>query len=142
VSASDRLRRALLLAAPFLVGLAVLYGMLLMALRRDPYVVDEARRGYHQNWPGDVSHELTFGVAELVVLALILRPWSYRRSWGRALFALAIFIPWTLFFAIVGIHAGSVNGAHLFWLVGVVLFLLLQLGISSAEALRLRRRSS
>jgi hypothetical protein len=139
VGGSARLRAGLLAVAPFLAGLGALAATMLLALRRDPYVVDPERREYGQNWPGDLSTELWFGVAELLVLFLILRPWSYRRSWGRALLALVVFIPWTLFAAMLGMHAGSINGAHLVWRAGVVLVLLVLAAISGYEAARARR---
>ena len=134
-----RVRRYLLGAAPFLAGLGVLAAMTLRALHRDPYVVDPRRRGNGQNWPGDLSTELWLGAAELLVLFLILRPWSYRRSWGRALVALVLFIPWTLFTAMLGMHAGSINGAHLVWRAGVALVLLCLALISGYEAVQARR---
>jgi len=134
-----RMRRILLGVAPFLAALGVLAAMTLRALRRDPYVVDPRRQGYGQNWPGDLSSEIGMGVWELLALMLVLRPWSYRHSWGRALVALVLFFGWTMVTAILGMHAGSINGAHLVWRAGVVLVLLVLAAISGYEAVRARR---
>jgi hypothetical protein len=137
VSAS--LRRYLPAVAPFVAALGVLAAMALLALHRDPYVVDPGRRGYGQNWPGDLSNAMWLGAFEVLGLLVVLRPWSYRRSWGRALVALALFVPWTLVAAMLGMHAGSINGAHLLWRAGIVLVLLCLTIISGYEATRARR---
>ena len=134
-----RPRTLLASIAPFAAALAVLAVMGLQALHRSPYVTNPRQRRYGQNWPGDLSTEITLGAWEMLALMLILRPWSYRRSWGRALFALVLAIPWTLFMAMVGMHAGSVNGAHLVWRTVIVLALLVLTTLSAVEAARARR---
>jgi hypothetical protein len=50
----------------------------------DPY--SPLRRGtsaYGHNHHGALWHGLLFIAAELMVVGLILRPWSYRQSWGE-----------------------------------------------------------
>lgn len=55
-------------------------------------------------------------LVEVVALTLVLRPWSYRRSWARALAALALLLPWTLVSMVVSMHAGSAVFLHWVWL--------------------------
>jgi hypothetical protein len=73
------------------------------------------------NRTGDLSSILLQMSLELLVLTVILRPWSYYRSWGRALTALVLCIPWTLIFMALLIHAGSVMVLHVVWLIGILL---------------------
>jgi hypothetical protein len=74
----------------------------------------------------------TFAVA---LLYLILRPWSYQRSWKRALCALMVSVPWCVwvtFLASVMGRAG-ILGLHAVWM-WIVVMLLLVLTIISAAA--------
>lgn len=80
--------------------------------RFDPLATDPGK-----NWPGDLQRTLIQAAIGTVVLALILRPWSFRDSVGRLLLALALFASWTAFNLLTLTHAGEVIGAHLFWLV-------------------------
>ena len=61
--------------------------------------------------PGELARILTVAAGEIIVLLAILRPWSYRRSWGRALLAFAVLSPWLLLWGAVGLHAGPRHDA-------------------------------
>jgi hypothetical protein len=55
-------------------------------------------------------------LGELGVLVAILRPWSYQKSWGRALGALGACLPLTFFALLLTMHAGSVASVHALWM--------------------------
>jgi hypothetical protein len=92
------------------------------------------------NHPGAL---LTWGLwlaGEVAVLYLVLRPWSYRRSWGRALLALVLCAPPLLLALLVLIHSGGIMAWHAMWLLAVFVTLLTCLVVSSAGAWTHRRR--
>jgi hypothetical protein len=114
---SLRFRFALIIAPwPILMGLAF------RARMADAF--DPSASAFGTNWPGDVAHVALFGAVEVAVLIAIMRPWSYRRSWGRAALAAILFAAYGLFTLLVGMHAGSILGIHALWL--------LALGVSMA----------
>lgn len=80
----------------------------------DPSATDPGK-----NWPGDLQWTLIQTAIATVVLALILRPRSFRDSVGRLVLALALFVPWTAFNLLTSTHTGEIVGAHLFWLLAV-----------------------
>lgn len=80
---------------------------------------DPSATDYGKNWPGDLQRTLIQAAIGTVVLALILRPWSFRDSTDRLVLALALFAPWTAFNLLASTHAGEIIGAHLFWLLAV-----------------------
>lgn len=82
--------------------------------RFDPLATDAG-----MNWPGDLRRTLVQAAIGTVVLALILRPWSFRDSVERLVLALALFAAWTAFTLLTLTHAGEIFGAHLFWLLMV-----------------------
>ncbi len=96
-----------------------------MMLRRDPVVDGRGYRPYGHNWPGDFMSEAIESFVEIAVLALILRPWSFQRSWIRALVSAGVFFPWSLFTAVAGMHAGSIFAAHGLWLFALATALVL-----------------
>ena len=104
---------------------------------------DPARVGtaaYGHNHPGALLHGVLLSLSELILLYAVLRPWSYRRSWGRALAALALLLAWLIVAAVLALHAGPVLALHLFW---VALCALIVLGLAVASglaALRARPR--
>jgi hypothetical protein len=87
--------------------------------------------GYYANLPGEGATTVVVLTVEVLTLYALLRPVSYRRSWGRALIALGCFGAWTFIYFIAGRHAGPINANHLLWLVGIV-GCLLWLSIASA----------
>src|SRR5678815_1071413 len=56
------------------------------------------------------------GVLGLALLVLIIRPWSYRRSWGRSLLGFVLFAPVGAFLLVAGMHAGPTVNAPGFWM--------------------------
>ena len=66
-------------------------------------------------------------VSVLVIVSAILRPWTYRRNWGRALGALALLVPWTGLSIVMTMHAGGIVALHALWLmlVAVIVFVAL-----------------
>jgi hypothetical protein len=92
------------------------------AMRRDPGPT--GLPGDLPNWhnsPCDLTAFLVMTLLEPVVVAGLLRPWSYDRSWRRASRAFMIPLPWTLLFLLMLMHSGSVMVWHVTWLVGLIL---------------------
>ncbi len=87
----------------------------------DPY--DGGRlgtRAYFHNQRGALAQGLTLSAVELVVILAIVRPWSYRRSWGRSAGALAALLPWAALCAVPLLHAGGVAVIHFLWVASLV----------------------
>lgn len=104
-----------------LLGSALLAALLMAAnWFSDPPSADA---GYGHNWPGDLASTLAKLACELLVLFAILRPWSYRHSWRRALLAFVGLAPYALLSFAVTMHAGGIVNTHVFWLMGVWLVL-------------------
>ena len=95
----------------------LLYGLLLVGLmyldyRHDP--PNPALMGtatYGHNAVGEFERNVIRAVLELMILYLILRPWSYQHSWERPLVALILFLPWTCLH-LINIHVGGVTTIH------------------------------
>jgi hypothetical protein len=105
----------------------------------DPYVAGRTgTRAYFHNHDGALAQGLGASVVELAVLMLILRPWSYRRSWARAALALTVFLPWATLSTLSLMHVGGVLVVHAIWLVCVVLVLAACAVWSGAAAFRTR----
>jgi hypothetical protein len=78
---------------------------------------------------------------EVLVLYLILRPNSFRWSWGRVLLALAVFVPWFIYSIAFIMHAPGWVFAHAYWLLAVVASLVILLVVSAVGAWRGSRRA-
>lgn len=91
-----------------------LVAMLVQAWQRGPF--DPAGGEQMANHPGDLRTFLVRGAVELLVLALVLRVWSYRHAPGRAVLASALFLPWAMMSSVVCMHCGPIGGAHAVWL--------------------------
>jgi hypothetical protein len=114
--------------------------MLVQAWTGGPF--DPAGRERMANYPGDLRTFLVRGVVELLVLALVLRVWSYRHAPGRAALALVLWLPWAALNSVACMHCGPVGGAHALWLLGVGLGLLVTLIVSLVARVRSRRTPS
>jgi hypothetical protein len=82
----------------------------------DPH--DPAREGtaaYGHNAPGSLELGLIVTLVELLIVWAILRPGSYRRSWGRAVIALVLLGPWLAASLLMTMHAGGIFVIHLLW---------------------------
>lgn len=117
-----------------------LVALLGMAWMRGPF--DPARQERMANHPGDLRHFLVWGAVELLVLALVLRVWSYRHAPGRAALALALCLPWAVLNALACMHCGPVGGAHAGWLLLVALGLFVAVVVSRIAQVRGRRSPS
>ena len=88
----------------------------------------EGTRRYGHNHEGALWQMASWVAAELVVLYLVLAPGSAGRSVGRAIAALLVFAPWTLFSMFMTMHAGGIVALHWLWLmlvdVGIVVVLI------------------
>lgn len=77
------------------------------------------------------------GTVELVVAALIVRPWRLKRLWLRLLIAFALLVLWSVPWMLSAMHQPPVQGMHLLWLLLLDVGLLLALcGVSAVSAWR------
>ena len=77
------------------------------------------------------------GTVELVVAALIVRPWKLKRLWLRLLIAFALLVLWSVPWMLSAMHQPPVQGMHLLWLLLLDVGLLLALcGVSAVSAWR------
>src|SRR5688572_6692398 len=100
----------------------VVAGLMTRSWLNDPY--DPTLEGtdrYGHNHEGALVDGLGITLVELAVLLAILRPWSYERSWGRAMVAVALLLPWTALSMFLTMHQGGIFVLHWLWLVVVVL---------------------
>ncbi|MGL4768163.1 MAG: hypothetical protein ACRCV6_08830 [Formosimonas sp.] len=85
-------------------------------------------KGYGHNGAFEFQTTAFAVVVELLVAYAVLRPWSYQQSWGRALSALIMLVPWLMLNLVLLMHAGGIAALHVMWLLslsGVVLMALL-----------------
>lgn len=78
---------------------------------------------------------------QTMVLLLILRPDSYRHSWGRASFAVFACLAFVVLVAPSGMHAPPAHGWYLLWLLGMFAVMLLLLVWSAIGAIRSRAKA-
>ncbi len=137
-----KLSRIVLLAAP-IVGWAYAAARMVADAHRDfgPTGLAGDLPNWH-NRPGDLSWYVVLSLIELACILLILRPRSYTRSWRRALSALLLFTPWTLFFGSLIVHSGGIMVIHFAWLAGLLIGLAALTGISSVASLAVRRATT
>ncbi len=117
-----------------------LVAMLVQAWQGGPF--DPAGRERMANYPGDLRTFLVRGAVELLVLALVLRMWSYRHAPGRAALAFALFLPWAMLNSVMCMHCGSIGGAHAVWLLLVAAGLFVAAIVSAVARVRSRRTAS
>jgi hypothetical protein len=123
------------LPATWIAGAALLW----WARQSGPF--DPAGRQYGANWPGDLSGTMLWQTIETLFLYLLIRPWSYSASWGRAGIALLLFAGWTALGSLTSIHSGRIITWHWGWLVLVTAGLFVTTIISAITAARRRSRS-
>jgi hypothetical protein len=111
--------------------------MVISALSDPPAPSLQRGDSYGYNLPGELGRTVVVMVAELLVLIAVLRPWSYRHSWGRALLALLLLTPWALLNFVATMHSGRIAAVHVFWLAGVWF----AMPIATIHALEMRFRS-
>ena len=115
---------------PFLAWAATT-AVMIQEWQHDPY--NPALKGtesYGHNQAGALGRGVLYATVDLVVLCLVLRPWSYDRSWRRAALALLLFAPWALLNVITLMHAGGVWATHVMSVLAIWLGLALLLTVS------------
>lgn len=93
---------------------------------------------YGVNSLPELMTEAVLGGFETLFLILVLRPWSYDRSWIRLTIATVCFAPWALAAGIAGMNSGSVYATHTLWRLTISAILSLILIISGIAAARRR----
>jgi len=133
---SAGLRRHILLALPFfaLWALGVFAYSHFNLVVHDHGIVREARP---YEW---VPYGLPRVTIEVAVLYLLLRPGTFRWSWGRVLTALVFFIAWMGYNGGFGFHSPGWVWTHSFWLLGVCAALLVLLIVCGIGAWWVARR--
>lgn len=103
----------------------------------DPYnpALTDTRR-YGHNHEGALVDGLVITLIELAVLLAILRPWSYDRSWGRALVAVALLAPWALVSMVLSMHQGGVVVLHFAWIFAALVGLVVTFLVSAISMYR------
>jgi len=94
--------------------------------------------------PYPIEGVLTFSavaLGECALLLAILRPWSYCRSWGRALSASLLALGLSLLWIQGVLHSPPYFGVHLQWWLLVNLGLLLLSLVSAASAWQQARKA-
>lgn len=103
----------------------------------DPYDPQlEGTRRYGHNSEDALPNGLVLTLVELAILVAILRPWSYDRSWGRALGAVALLAPWTMLSMLMTMHAGGIAFVHFAWTFVVLVGLVVALVVSAISQRR------
>ena len=90
---------------------------------------------------GELARILRITAVEVLVFLLLLRPWSYQRSWMRALAGVVLLTPWLLLWGALGLHAGPTTHAHTSWLLLFWLGLTVSGIVSGVGAARARHES-
>jgi hypothetical protein len=106
------------LRLPILAGVVVLV-LFLMAISATRDAGPTGLAGDLPNWhnrPGDLARNGGLVLLEAAIAALMLRPSSYRRNWGRSLGVFLIFLPWVVLNVMFLIHSGGIMVIHTFWL--------------------------
>ena len=115
------------LLTSWLVALATMY----LAFRFDPPLspdnLSEMTFLGHHNLPGELGRTVILSSMELVILGLLLRPWSTEPLRPKLIVAIALLLFWIILFGVATMQSGEVSKINLFWLLGIWLFLLLEL---------------
>ncbi|MBL9105340.1 MAG: hypothetical protein JNL82_30655 [Myxococcales bacterium] len=78
----------------------------------DPTLTGTDRYGH--NAEGALLHMLAWSFGELLAVYVVLAPGSDRVA--RALFALALFLPWSFFSLLMVMHQGGIVALHALWM--------------------------
>jgi hypothetical protein len=119
---------------PFLAWAATT-AVMIQEWRHDPYnPALQGMESFGHNQAGALGRGVLFATVDLVVLWLVLRPWSYDRSWPRAAVALLLFTPWALLNVITLMHAGGVWATHVMSVLAIWLGLAVLLAVSGVAS--------
>jgi hypothetical protein len=121
-----------------LLPLAWAVDLLLILWGRDDRF-DPLGQQFGANWPGDFRAAFGLLSLETLVLYAVVRPWSYRASWGRSVLALLLVIPWAILSFIVTMHSGRILGLLVLWRLLLIPALAITVGVSVYTARRIRR---
>jgi len=86
-----------------------------------------------------ISRGLPYLTVEVIALYLILRPNSFRRSWGRALTAFVVFAGRTTHVIQYVVHSPGWYLSHAWWLMAVTVGLFILVVVSVVARLRGRK---
>ena len=78
------------------------------------------------SWRGEVAGMLKATSAEILISALLLRPWDYVHSWERTIVTLLTLTVWILVLGGFGLHSGPTTALH------TLLLVLLWLGVAGS----------
>lgn len=101
-------------------GMAGAVAIALSGFAKDPYL--QAVRGItlpHDYPSAMVAGLIAFAIVTSLLMQAILRPGSYRKSWGRALTALMMVLVLLYMTAMAAIHAPPPLVVCLYWLLGI-----------------------
>ena len=93
--------------------------LLLMAISAMRDIGPTGLPGDLPNWhnrPSDYSRFALAVLFEGFVAVLLLRPWSYNRSWGRSACTFLLLLPWLSLNLLMMIHSGGIMVIHTLWL--------------------------
>jgi hypothetical protein len=108
------------LAVIWIIGISC---VVLLGFRDNPYLqhVNGPQAVYPYKQVGQILFLIT---VQMILYWLILRPTSYRRSWGRALSAFVLSAGVTLWCAMGMMHASPARIAWYYWLIAVTVGML------------------
>ena len=90
-------------------------------------------------YQGELATMLGVTTLQVAVFGALLRPWSYQRSWDRAVGSLLILTPCIPVWMIMNMHAGPTSGMNVMWLMLFWVGLLGAAVVSGVAAWRARR---
>ncbi len=82
---------------------------------------------YGHNSEGSMRQMGLLSATELLILYAIIRPWSFHRSVGRLVLAVALLIPWAITSMAISMHAGGIVAIHFLWVMSALVALFIAL---------------
>jgi len=97
----------------------------------DPFnALLEGSARYGHNPPGALGNGLILISVEMVLAAVLVRPWS-RPTIGSASIGLLFAAPWALCSMLMTMHAGGIIAIHFLWTVVLALFFVVAVIVSA-----------
>lgn len=129
---------SLWIAAAVWMALTAFY--IAMGFVEDSWLSYQGISAEYQSYPGNLVIVFSsMSAAEIAVLLLLARPWTFRGLWWRLLVTLLLFSLWTTIWVFGLLHQPPVEGAHLVWLLALVPILLVAtIEVSVATLIRAR----
>lgn len=113
--------------------------VVLMWIRYSPANLDPAELRYGRDWPGDLQSLIRTSAVEILVLWILLPPWTRTPLWLRLLGVAAIGAPYVGLRMVAGMHGGPITAVHDFWLLLIWLVMLLAVPVTAWRGRRARR---